>query len=286
MDHQYIKECNIADRYVMGRLADQERDEFEQHFISCNSCVQAVEELQAVHDALTIVGRDAIVESEIWLVRGFRRLIPWLTPLQAVTLTATVVVLAAGPLYLFINQNRRLQAQRDDSLSLSQSLSEELREEREEALRKSTDRIHPDAGDKEVGGQSTSIPRYDRQLSRLREPIPDPPLTILGDAQRGVRNTTAPTAKVIDDPAAPAFVIEVDLQDEPDSRKYRATIQAESGNTVWKAKKVVSVRDGTLRILLPSGYLRPGNYLLVLQRVSSEPQVTDYHFELVRARRD
>src|SRR6185295_8530348 len=40
MNHDYIKEFNLVDQYVLGKLAADEAEEFENHFIDCRECVE------------------------------------------------------------------------------------------------------------------------------------------------------------------------------------------------------------------------------------------------------
>ncbi|MBD3342364.1 MAG: hypothetical protein GF353_24905 [Candidatus Lokiarchaeota archaeon] len=42
MDHRKIESENIIDRYVMGRLSDEEQQEFEEHFFACDKCFEKV----------------------------------------------------------------------------------------------------------------------------------------------------------------------------------------------------------------------------------------------------
>src|ERR1051326_4161017 len=40
MNHDYIKEFNLIDQYALGKLAADEAEEFEDHFIDCPECVE------------------------------------------------------------------------------------------------------------------------------------------------------------------------------------------------------------------------------------------------------
>jgi hypothetical protein len=42
MDHRQWLEQHAAERYVLGELAEPERDEFEEHFFSCVECAEEV----------------------------------------------------------------------------------------------------------------------------------------------------------------------------------------------------------------------------------------------------
>lgn len=59
MDHRYIQEHNVIDRYLMDRLADDELPDFEAHFVDCPQCRDLLDETRDFRDALR---RSAVVE--------------------------------------------------------------------------------------------------------------------------------------------------------------------------------------------------------------------------------
>jgi Putative zinc-finger len=42
MDHQDVKNAKLVERYLLGELADPERDAFEEHYFSCPVCAEEV----------------------------------------------------------------------------------------------------------------------------------------------------------------------------------------------------------------------------------------------------
>ena len=42
MEHAYIDEHSIAERYISRRLTVQERDEFERHLVDCQECADRI----------------------------------------------------------------------------------------------------------------------------------------------------------------------------------------------------------------------------------------------------
>jgi len=43
MDHDYIEEHQVADRYAMGTLPAAEAERFEEHYLSCPECLDRLE---------------------------------------------------------------------------------------------------------------------------------------------------------------------------------------------------------------------------------------------------
>jgi hypothetical protein len=52
MDHDYVEEQSIADRYLGGRLSSEEEQAFELHLMECEICVQRVEEFDGLRAGL------------------------------------------------------------------------------------------------------------------------------------------------------------------------------------------------------------------------------------------
>lgn len=55
MDHHYIEEQNIPDRYLLGKLSVEERERFEEHFINCRECLDRLEMTEDFLNALRVV---------------------------------------------------------------------------------------------------------------------------------------------------------------------------------------------------------------------------------------
>ena len=52
MDHEYVQSQNLAERYVLGRLSEEEQVRFEDHFMACEVCLEEVEAVQDLAPAL------------------------------------------------------------------------------------------------------------------------------------------------------------------------------------------------------------------------------------------
>lgn len=52
MDHTKIEEEQVAERYVMGRLSVEEAERFEEHYLTCNPCLDRLQLAERFHHAL------------------------------------------------------------------------------------------------------------------------------------------------------------------------------------------------------------------------------------------
>src|SRR5262245_11436140 len=65
MEHSYIEEHNIADRYLLGQLSAEERTRFEEHCENCMQCSNRLEAIDGLRTGLRIVAGE-----EVWRLRA------------------------------------------------------------------------------------------------------------------------------------------------------------------------------------------------------------------------
>lgn len=58
MDHTYIDENLVVDRYVMGRLSLEEAERFEEHYVHCPRCLDQLEEAERFRGAVREVATE------------------------------------------------------------------------------------------------------------------------------------------------------------------------------------------------------------------------------------
>jgi hypothetical protein len=96
MDHEKIKNEDIVDRYILGKLSAEEKQLFEEHYFGCDECFSAVQDADAV-----ILGLKDLARNGELVIAGAetRRTVPaWLKaliwrPAFAYALAAVVLVL-------------------------------------------------------------------------------------------------------------------------------------------------------------------------------------------------
>ena len=106
MDHHYIEEHNITDRYLLGKLHAEERAQFEAHFIDCRECLDRLETTEDFGGALRSVAAEEVA-------RGYAKagLLTRMTRLsrgrQAALMLGAILLLAAVPVALLIRDGGR-----------------------------------------------------------------------------------------------------------------------------------------------------------------------------------
>ena len=132
MDHSYIEDQLIADRYLSGKLSTEAQMRFEEHFVDCAECL---DRLRTIDDFRA--GLLAIVTEEAMRLRAYLRggqvgvlaRVAWLIRRRRAPLLAVVSLLIALPLTLVILEWRS--ARRD--LAQAEQTSSEWRRKYEES---------------------------------------------------------------------------------------------------------------------------------------------------------
>jgi hypothetical protein len=99
MDHNLASETYAAERYLLGEMAPEERDEFEEHFFSCRVCGEDVQAASAFVENTKAVFRDeglkiSPVGKRSWLKRDW---LGWLRmPVMAPTFAAVALAAFVG----------------------------------------------------------------------------------------------------------------------------------------------------------------------------------------------
>ncbi len=104
MDHAYIEEHNLADRYVMGALPDEERILFEEHFVDCQECLDRLDTAEGWRDALKTAVAAGPSRSGVlaWLAQTAR----WKQAAVLAAAGVVLVILPAGLLWMQLDETR------------------------------------------------------------------------------------------------------------------------------------------------------------------------------------
>jgi hypothetical protein len=238
MDHQYIQEHEIISLYLMGKIAQAERVDFEEHLVDCRQCMDELELTDDFRQALRhVVAEDGSRASArapaTWLPAfGARR--------QTVLLTAATVVLAGFAVLFFLGQSRRFERELERTRTASADWERRYRNEE----------------------QARQIAE-----SRLQEALAPAaaPLFILNLTRGAGSGPPEPASTVLLSPSPKFIILSVEWQNDPEFQTYRASLTAETGGSVWSDDNIAPPSSGALAITLPVALFRPGNYLLTVE---------------------
>ncbi len=99
MDHDYIEESNIIDRFLMGKLSEDDSEDFQDHTMSCQRCLDDLAYAERLHRGIKRVYENDAARASAPLML----LAAWLgglNPAKRGLLALAVVLAAAGPALL------------------------------------------------------------------------------------------------------------------------------------------------------------------------------------------
>ena len=278
MDHTYIEESGLVERYYQGLLPPEEEARFEAHFVTCSECMEQLELARGFQRGLKAAAAEDAVRAVVraglfaWLARR-GRLAQW-------GLALAVLFLAAGvPSLWLLGQGQserrtaqgRIEAERRTSADLERRLagSEQRRiEERRDLERQLAEARQP------------SPPRPGILDQPLANPLVNMPIVLL----TAVRGEAGEPAATIDlSSTGDLLALAVDAGADPRFASYRVTI-TKAGATVFRQAGLKPNALETLMVTFPKTFFKPGEYRLLLEGVRPDggtAEIGGYPFRVV-----
>jgi hypothetical protein len=264
MDHQHIRENNVVSLYLMGKLPEEGRAQFEEHFVDCQQCLDEMELTNDLRAGLKQVTKeDGLSKENNWVSQRGRaawlkaptlwqpRLLAYAGLLFAVSLTA---VFFAGARYhrSELAETKRLLDDSQRRYAEERQTSENL----EKQLQASADK----AGDQKAG---------DQQPQSLLASLQPAPLFFLSATRGADDGKSTPANHIEVSTTSPWIVLSLEFERDPEFQSYRARLINTEGNVLWSAEKIMPPPSDAIAISLPSGLLSKGDYALVLDGLTS-----------------
>jgi hypothetical protein len=263
MDHTYIEERQIVDRYVMGKLPADDAARFEEHYLSCPECLDRLDLAESMNR-----GFKRAAGQDVALLTAVRQLafVAWLSRLgrsrQMAVLAMMVFVVAALPAGLawreIGDRDRELERAR---LALEQERSAAVSSQGAE-IEKIRDELAASRRDllREQQAREEAV----QQLARSAEPQGNVPIAFL-DAERGGGPSADGPVVRIHPPAPPGRIVLALGIDSPHQPVYRVVLRTANGREVWRGGDLRLDERDSLSLSLPSSLLAPGDYTLAVE---------------------
>ncbi len=275
MDHAYIEDNALVERYHQGLLAPEEEARFEEHFVTCAPCMEQLELARGFQRGIkTVVAENAlqavVVQAGLfaWLARR-GRLAQW-------GLALAVLLPAAGLPSLWL---------------AGQSRSERLAAVREiETERRSKESLVRQLAATEQR-RSEERRELEAQLAQARKPSVPPSVTVLARPLgslavvllTAVRGDGEPAVVRLSGPGD-LLALAVDAGADPRFTSYRATITRTGGGAVYRQGDLKPNALETLMLTFPKTFFQPGEYRLKIEGVQADRQTVEiggYPFRVV-----
>ncbi|MFL6236957.1 MAG: hypothetical protein ACJ76N_27755 [Thermoanaerobaculia bacterium] len=257
MDHTYIEENQVVDRYVMGRLPPDEAGLFEDHYLSCPECLDRLALAESLERGFKrAAGQDA---ARLAATRQLAA-VAWLSRLsrsrQTAALLLTLFAVVALPGVLAYREMGELAAAR----------SALERERTAAGSRTSAEaaRLHAelDASHQDLAREREARSRAAEQLAQATRPQENVPILFL-NAERGPSGGE-PTFR-LRLPAKAGWIVFALAVDPPHHPSYRAVLRDARGREAWSGADLRLNEQESLSLSLPSTLLAPGDYTLAVE---------------------
>jgi hypothetical protein len=261
MNHTYIEEQDLVDRYVMGKLSPAEAERFEEHYLSCPECLDRLDLAESMQRGFKrAAGEDA---TRLAAARQLA-LVAWLSRLgrsrQLAVLAMAVFVIAVLPAGLAL---RRI-GESDRELAETRSA---LEQERQRAAAGSQNAAAVEKLRSELATTQRDLAREREahasdaeQLAQARQPQGNVPILFL-DAERGGGDPSVRLRL----PAKPGWIVLALTVDPPHQPSYRVILRDAEGREVWRGGDLHIDERDSLSLSLPSSLLAPGDYTLAVE---------------------
>jgi hypothetical protein len=294
MEHSYIDEHYVADRYLLGKLSPEERVRFEEHVADCMQCLDRLETTEDFRAGLRIVvAREALLQRAD-LQTGRAGLLASLVRLSRARLAALLVgatLLIGLPLAAMIMERsarrdlaqatqalsewqrkyekgersaldliKELQEHERQSSELRQQLAAQLEREKEERMRLANE------VNKAISPQVV-VPVFDLSFERSADP-----------------DLSQPVNRIMLSRSSKLFILLLELTPNPELLYYRASISTSDGRNIWRESDLKPNSDDTLALSFNSSLFKPGAYLLTLERLTAQKRsapIAKYTFRLL-----
>jgi Putative zinc-finger len=266
MEHSYIEEHNIAERYLLDKLSAQERMRFEEHLKNCAQCVNLLEVIDGLRTGLRIVAAKEICQRDAYVEAGLLAWIARLSRAKKAVLLAGVILLIVLPILEWGRACRKLvratqtaaewQRRYEERGQAAHNLTKEMQARDQLAARPESER-----GDR---------PRLPNGAKNVTPPQAVVPVFALMVTRSGGPDLTQPVNQIKLSPTSKLIILLLELEPDPGLLSYRAAISTADGRNIWRESNLEAISNDGLALSFNSSLFKPGNYLLTLEGLTTQ----------------
>jgi len=281
MEHLYIEDHHIADRYLSGKLSIEERARFEEHFVDCPECLDLLQTIDDFRAGLRAVAAEEATRLRAYLSvgqAGVLARIALLARRRQGPLLAVAILLIAAPMALLIAE--WVSARRELAQVIRES--SEWRRKYEESERAARD-LAKEMQTRERES-SLRLERLTAQFGRLRNsPDSAPPpsnkaaerqsetqVFALSVVRGGAPDPSQPVNRITLPPQSKPIILRLELEPDPDLHSYRVAISTTDGRSIWTKDGLKPNSKNALALSFNSSLFKPGDYLLTLEGITAQ----------------
>jgi hypothetical protein len=265
MDHKYINEFDLVERYLTGRLAAEETAQFEEHFVDCLQCVDRLKTTKAFMEGLRLVASDRTPEASRYTPRGF-----WYFSGKSLAVAAGVLLLVAlASAVVVFNQILRARVEADQAKAASTQWERRYEEERQSSANAEAEHRESERElTEQVAKLRTELENEGKQEADTRAQVNLPILVL--SSTRGSEPSSGSSNEVTLARSSGSFVISLTLEGERADRDYLMTILGSRNQVIWKGRGIRPNRHNSVSVGFNSTLFRSGDYLLTVEGVAGD----------------
>jgi hypothetical protein len=252
MNHEQIAATDARSRYVMRQLSPEEEEAFEAHLIDCAECQEDVQTEMDLREGLRAQSRPG-------------------TPVR----TGAYRFLAAAAAVL---------------LAVSAALGVRLwhTESDLRAARGNAGNLERRAESAERAAAALAARRGNTEARALTDKGAAATILFLTAVRGSSTGESGPVNRIAIADGIKSVVLSIDLSQPADSATFTASLRTAAGVEVWTGGPLRPYSPNTLAIAIDAAVLRPGDYVVALQRHSPDGRTTvlePYAFRVIGAAR-
>jgi len=281
MEHSYIEDHHIADRYLSGKLSIEERARFEEHFVDCPECLDRLQTIDHFSAGLRTVAAEEATRLRANLSMeqaGVLARIALLARRRQGPLLAVAILLIALPMALLIpgwmsarrelaqaiQESSEWRRKYEESERAARDLAKEMQtRELESSLR--LERLAAQFG--RMGNSPDSAPRSSNKAAERQSETPVFALSLI---RGGGPDPSQPVNRITLPPQSKSIILLLELEPDPDLHSYRVAISTTDSRSIWTKDGLKPNSKNALALSFNSNLLKPGDYLLTLEGITSQ----------------
>jgi hypothetical protein len=264
MDHRRIEEMSIPELYATGRLSTEDEEAFETHLLECRKCREQVAwtdefgasmRTVAVEEAARAATRAGLL---VWLARRGHAV--------RLGLTAALLILAALPAWLLVERSSLRNELAETRAAVERPAPPQMApipQGPDPAMKAELDRLTRERSQlaADLGREREARAALDNRLAELTRPQVNTDIVSLG-----VVRGSSDAGEVELGPDPEFIVLSLDLP-AVEHETYRADLFDAAGRRIRRFDGLKPTSSDTLRVLVYSDLLKPGEYRISLEGI-------------------
>jgi hypothetical protein len=288
MEHRYIEEYNIIDRYLLRKLSDEDLVRFEEHFLDCRQCLKQMEMTERLRAWLRKAVAEEVLRSQAD-VQGvaFAGVVRRSRVRQMACLSGVVLLILLPMLWLALKWKsahhdlaqayETISEWQHKSAEREQSLMQEMQaQERQWSARRDQLVVQLENERKEHRRLAPEINKV-----ALRSVLP---IFVLSPARSGAPGLSQPANRIILSSPSESIILMIEFEPDLDIQSYRATLLTADNRSIWRESQLRPGSKGTIALGFNGSLLKPNQYLLTLEGLSSQAgyaPIAQYNFQVL-----